>query len=222
MDVVNEAANSSIPALGYAGTCGGQRHADPGECSFIIGFWFPSHTGPRPPRGSVLRSWEVEADLLVWLSSPAVAVHHIDTPLLARLYRHRRFLPTSRTLFTPEPRADLLPRCRRCLQPTPLIHDQRIRRVRERDLFDRQVWFTTACSPRRLSALWSRPVNISTGSSGSRLTRRMQCWIEALVQYLPSAMSASSPGSVGTPSGSTSAVCRPVWAPSNLGRCGGW
>ena len=28
-------------------------------------------------------------------------------------------------------------------------------------------------------------VNISTGSSGSRLTRRMQCWIEALVQYLP-------------------------------------
>ena len=29
----------------------------------------------------------------------------------------------------------------------------------------------------------------------------MQCWIETLVQYLPSAMSASSPGSVGTPSG---------------------
>lgn len=45
-----------------------------------------------------------------------------------------------RILFTLEPRADLLPCCRRCLQPTPLIHDQRIRRVRERDLFDRQVW----------------------------------------------------------------------------------
>ena len=67
---------------------------------------------------------------------------------------------------------------------TPLIHDQRICRVRERDLFDRQERYT-ACSPRRLFCAVVASVNISTGSLWLRLTRRMQCWIEALVQYLP-------------------------------------
>ena len=44
-------------------------------------------------------------------------------------YRHRpSAFANHHTLFTLEPRADLLPCCRRCLQPTPLIHDQRIRR----------------------------------------------------------------------------------------------
>ncbi|RWT27065.1 ISL3 family transposase, partial [Aeromonas caviae] len=83
---------------------------------------------------------------------------------------------------TLEPRADFLPRCRRCLQPTPLIHDQRIRRVRERDLFDRQVWLQLPV--RRVDCLRCGRVSehIDWLPSGSRLTRRMQCWIEALVQ----------------------------------------
>ena len=97
----------------------------------------------------------------------------------------KRFLPTITPCLPLEPRADLLPRCRRCLQPTPLIHDQRIRRVRERDLFDRQVWLQLPV--RRVDCLRCGRVgeHIDWLPSGSRLTRRMQCWIEALVQYLP-------------------------------------
>ena len=88
--------------------------------------------------------------------------------------------------------------------------------MRERDLFDRQVWI--------YSCLFADVGCLRCGRVGEHyrpaplpapaLTRRMQCWIEALVRYLPSAMSASSPG-VGwhTIRRSTSAVCRPVWAP---------
>ena len=66
-----------------------------------------------------------------------------------------------------------------------MIHDQRIRRVRERDLFDRQVWLQLPV--RRVDCLRCGRVSehIDWLPSGSRLTRRMQCWIEALVQYLP-------------------------------------
>ncbi|MBP4061683.1 transposase family protein, partial [Aeromonas sp. Prich7-2] len=69
-------------------------------------------------------------------------MHHIDIASFWPGYTviAQALSANHHTLFTFEPRADFLPRCRRCLQPTPLIHDQRIRRVRERDLFDRQVW----------------------------------------------------------------------------------
>ncbi len=40
MDVVNEAANSSIPALGYAGTYAVANVMLTLAGSFIIGFWF--------------------------------------------------------------------------------------------------------------------------------------------------------------------------------------
>ena len=52
----------------------------------------------------------------------------------------KRFLPTITPCLPLSLAPTCCPCCRRCLQPTPLIHDQRIRRVRERDLFDRQVW----------------------------------------------------------------------------------
>ncbi|MFZ3207129.1 MAG: transposase family protein, partial [Pseudomonas sp.] len=41
--------------------------------------------------------------------------------------------------LTLEPLASGLPRCGRCLEPSPLIHDRRIRLVRDRDLFDQRV-----------------------------------------------------------------------------------
>ena len=68
--------------------------------------------------------------------------------------------------------------------------------MRERDLFDRQVWLQLPV--RRVDCLRCGRVSehIDWLLWLPRLTRRMQCWIEALVQYLPSAMSASSPGSV--------------------------
>ncbi|GJA65925.1 hypothetical protein KAM351_45360 [Aeromonas caviae] len=57
--------------------------------------------------------------------------------------------------------------------------------MRERDLFDRQVWLQLPV--RRVDCLRCGRVSehIDWLPSGSRLTRRMQCWIEALVQYLP-------------------------------------
>ena len=116
-----------------------------------------------------------------------------------------------------------LPCCRRCLQLHAIDPDQRIRRVRERDLFDRQVWLQSACFAASTVCAVVASVNISTGSPlAPRLTRRMQCWIEALVQYLPSAMSASSLGSVGIIKEIDKAVCRPVWHHQLWGRCGGW
>ena len=114
-------------------------------------------------------------------------MHHIDIASFWPGYTviAQALSANHHTLFTLEPRADFLPRCRRCLQPTPLIHDQRIRRVRERDLFDRQVWLQLPV--RRVDCLRCGRVSehIDWLPSGSRLTRRMQCWIEALVQYLP-------------------------------------
>ena len=68
----------------------------------------------------------------------------------------KRFLPTITPCLPLSLAPTSLPRCRRCLQPTPLIHDQRIRRVRERDLFDRQVWIYNCLFAASLSALWSR------------------------------------------------------------------
>ena len=106
----------------------------------------------RPNDGFFAGSWEVEVDrqgagkLAVSKPHhhhhPAVAVHHIDiASLLARLYRHRpsAFCQPSHPVCL-EPRADLLPRCRRCLQPTPLITTNVSAGCVRRDLFDRQVW----------------------------------------------------------------------------------
>jgi transposase len=38
-----------------------------------------------------------------------------------------------------EPQAARLPRCGRCQQPSPLIHERRLRQVRDRDLLDQRV-----------------------------------------------------------------------------------
>ncbi|MFQ2910089.1 ISL3 family transposase, partial [Aeromonas caviae] len=52
-------------------------------------------------------------------------MHHIDIASFWPGYTviAQALSANHHTLFTLEPRADLLPRCRRCLQPTPLIHD---------------------------------------------------------------------------------------------------
>ena len=90
-----------------------------------------------------------------------------------------------RLVLTLEPRPELLPRCRRCLQPSPLIHDRRIRMVRERDLFDKTLWLQVPV--RRVDCLCCGRVSehIDWLPSGSRLTQRLQAWIETLVQLLP-------------------------------------
>ena len=87
------------------------------------------------------------------------------------------FVPTI-TLFTLEPRADLLPRCRRCLQPTPLDPTTNVSAgcVSETHLTDKSGYKPPV---RRVDCLRCGRVSehIDWLPSGSRLTRRMQCWI---------------------------------------------
>lgn len=84
-----------------------------------------------------------------------------------------------------EPRAADLPRCGRCQQPCPLIHDRRIRLVRDRDLFDRRVRLRLPV--RRVDCLSCGRVteHISWLAPASRMTRRLGAWIETLLQLLP-------------------------------------
>lgn len=87
--------------------------------------------------------------------------------------------------LTLEPRAADLPRCGRCQQPSPLIHDRRIRLVRDRDLLDQRVQLRLPV--RRVDCLTCGRVteHISWLAPASRLTRRLCTWIESLLQLLP-------------------------------------
>ena len=87
--------------------------------------------------------------------------------------------------LTLEPRSADLPRCGRCQQPSPLIHDRRIRRIRDRDLFDQRVQLRLPV--RRVDCLTCGRVteHISWLAPASRLTRRLCTWIETLLRFMP-------------------------------------
>lgn len=87
--------------------------------------------------------------------------------------------------LTLEPRATDLPRCGRCQQPCPLIHDRRIRLVRDRDLFEQRVQLRLPV--RRVDCLTCGRLteHISWLAPASRMTRRLCTWIETLLQLLP-------------------------------------
>ena len=93
--------------------------------------------------------------------------------------------PENALTLTLEPRAADLPRCGRCQQPSPLIHDRRIRLIRDRDLFDQHVQLRLPV--RRVDCLTCGRVteHISWLAPTSRLTRRLCAWIESLLQLLP-------------------------------------
>lgn len=77
------------------------------------------------------------------------------------------------------------PRCNRCGTPCMLIHDCRIRRVRERDMFDYKVWLDVPV--RRLRCAHCGPTleRIDWLSGRFHLTNGMRCWVEALSKILP-------------------------------------
>src|SRR5699024_11008784 len=82
-----------------------------------------------------------------------------------------------------DPQVD--PRCGRCHAPCGLVHDRSLRRVRERDLFDRQVWLDVP-----LRWVVCMDCGVSTGHvswlpTRSRLTRRLITHVEALLRLLP-------------------------------------
>ncbi|MDT4822181.1 ISL3 family transposase ISAeme19 [compost metagenome] len=91
----------------------------------------------------------------------------------------------STSTITLEPSKTLLPRCSRCRQPCPLIHDRRLRRVRDRDLFDQRVQLVVPI--RRVDCLRCGRVNehIDWLAPFARITQRLQAWVEALTQLLP-------------------------------------
>lgn len=77
------------------------------------------------------------------------------------------------------------PRCGGCQAPCGLIHERRTRRVRERHLFDRQVWLEVPL--RRVVCL---TCGVSTEHvpwlpARSRLTGRLIAHVEALLRLLP-------------------------------------
>src|SRR3546814_18419563 len=86
------------------------------------------------------------------------------------------------TLFRSErePQAGSAPRCGRCGQLSPLIHERRIRLVRDRDLFDQRVLLQLPV--RRVDCLNCGRVTerIDWLEPASRLTRRLRVWLEKI------------------------------------------
>ncbi|MDH4651973.1 ISL3 family transposase, partial [Pseudomonas sp. BN606] len=84
-----------------------------------------------------------------------------------------------------KPQADAIPECGGCGQACPLIHERRLRRVRDRDLLDQRVLLQVPV--RRVDCLRCGRVTerIAWLAPASRLTRRLQAWLEALLQLLP-------------------------------------
>ncbi len=84
-----------------------------------------------------------------------------------------------------EPQATRVPWCGRCLQPCPLIHERRLRHVRDRDLLNQQVLLQL--SMRRVDCLRCGRVTERNDwlEPASRLTRRLQAWLEGLLRILP-------------------------------------
>jgi transposase len=84
-----------------------------------------------------------------------------------------------------EPQASRVPRCGRCQQPSPLIHERRLRQVRDRDLLDQRVLLQLPV--RRVDCLRCGRVieQIDWLEPASRLTQRLRVWLEGLLQILP-------------------------------------
>ncbi len=93
--------------------------------------------------------------------------------------------PNQSLLIQLRSRPEHTPRCSRCCAPCNLIHDCRIRRVRERDLFDYKVWLDVPVRRLRCSRCGPTQEHISWLSGRFHLTNAMRCWIEALSKILP-------------------------------------
>ena len=82
-------------------------------------------------------------------------------------------------------KSDSLPYCGQCRQPAPLVHDYRIRKVRDRDLLDKRVLLHVPV--RRVDCLQCGRTTeaIDWLPARSRLTARLQAWVEALLMLMP-------------------------------------
>lgn len=77
-------------------------------------------------------------------------------------------------------------RCGACQEPCVLVHERSLRRVRERDCFDRRVWLEVPIRRMDCHHCGARVVEqIAWLESRSRVTDRLRAWVEALTQLLP-------------------------------------
>jgi transposase len=83
------------------------------------------------------------------------------------------------------PKPSVRPRCSRCGQLTPFVHDVSSRWVRERDLFHYRVWLKVPVRRVRCSACGVCREEIPWLAGRRRLTQAMVNWIESLVRLMP-------------------------------------
>jgi transposase len=96
-----------------------------------------------------------------------------------------RELSATQVLLCLEADPQVHPRCGRCHEPCGLVHERSLRRVRERDLFDRRVWLEVplrrvvclACGVSTEHVPWLPP--------RSRLTARLVTHVEVLLRLMP-------------------------------------
>ncbi len=92
---------------------------------------------------------------------------------------------TTECVIVLQPDASTLPMCGRCGAPCGLIHERQIRRIRDRDLLD---WRVTLEVPiRRVDCLACGRVTegLAWLAPRRRLTKRLEGWVEALVELMP-------------------------------------
>lgn len=78
-----------------------------------------------------------------------------------------------------------MPRCSGCGDTCRMVHDCRIRRVRERDLFDHKVWLDVPVRRLRCRRCGPTQERIAWLSGRFHLTNAMRCWVETLTKILP-------------------------------------
>lgn len=83
------------------------------------------------------------------------------------------------------PQADVVPRCGGCQQAAPSVHDVNLRRVRERDLFDRRVWLLVPVRRLRCSTCGIKTESIAWLCGRRRMTTGMLSYVEAMVRLWP-------------------------------------
>ena len=94
-------------------------------------------------------------------------------------------LPAGGLLLRLQPRTDRLPRCSGCGQRCRRIHETTIRRIRERDLFDRRVWLDVPVRRVCCTRCGVRVEHISWLAGRRALTAAMVRYVEALARLLP-------------------------------------
>ena len=88
-------------------------------------------------------------------------------------------------LITLSPDPAVSPRCGRCQHPCTRVHDVSVRLVRDRDLFEHRVWLSVPLRRLRCITCGVTREHLGWLPARSRITCRLQCYLEALVALLP-------------------------------------